>query len=124
MRTAADGYFPYLLGISWVSWTCADCYGQELGGEGGIRTRVTLSRKHAFQACDLNRSSTSPEGREYYLIQPGAATAGAMDESPCGGRTSARRWRACRRVSATTQPAAKTCLARSTPVRWTADCCR
>ena len=31
------------------------------GGEGGIRTRVRLSPKHAFQACDLNRSSTSPQ---------------------------------------------------------------
>ena len=32
-----------------------------LGGEGGIRTRVRLSPKHAFQACDLNHSSTSPD---------------------------------------------------------------
>ena len=31
-----------------------------IGGEGGIRTRVRLTPKHAFQACDLNRSSTSP----------------------------------------------------------------
>jgi hypothetical protein len=30
------------------------------GGEGGIRTRVRGKPKHAFQACDLNHSSTSP----------------------------------------------------------------
>ena len=32
------------------------------GGEGGIRTRGRFNPTHAFQACDLNRSSTSPEG--------------------------------------------------------------
>jgi hypothetical protein len=31
------------------------------GGEGGIRTRGKFDPTHAFQACDLNRSSTSPE---------------------------------------------------------------
>ena len=31
------------------------------GGEGGIRTRGGFYPSHAFQACDLNRSSTSPE---------------------------------------------------------------
>jgi hypothetical protein len=30
------------------------------GGEGGIRTHGTLSRTHAFQACALNHSATSP----------------------------------------------------------------
>jgi hypothetical protein len=30
------------------------------GGERGIRTLGTLSRTHAFQACALNRSATSP----------------------------------------------------------------
>ncbi len=32
----------------------------KVGGEGGIRTHVTLSRKHAFQACAINHSATSP----------------------------------------------------------------
>ena len=32
------------------------------GGEGGIRTRGGFYPSHAFQACDLNRSSTSPVG--------------------------------------------------------------
>jgi hypothetical protein len=31
------------------------------GGKGGIRTLVTLSRKHAFQACALNHSATFPQ---------------------------------------------------------------
>src|SRR5690606_12122183 len=31
-----------------------------IGGEGGIRTPVTLSGKHTFQACALNHSATSP----------------------------------------------------------------
>ena len=30
------------------------------GGEGGIRTLVTLSSNHAFQACAFNHSATSP----------------------------------------------------------------
>jgi hypothetical protein len=34
---------------------------QVLGGEGGIRTHVTVTRKHAFQACAIDRSATSPE---------------------------------------------------------------
>ena len=33
------------------------------GGEGGIRTRGGFYPSHAFQACDLNRSSTSPVAR-------------------------------------------------------------
>ena len=39
----------------------------QLGGEGGIRTRGRFNPTHAFQACDLNRSSTSPE---YWIIRP------------------------------------------------------
>src|SRR6266851_3526815 len=30
------------------------------GGEGGIRTHGRISSTHAFQACSLNRSDTSP----------------------------------------------------------------
>jgi hypothetical protein len=30
------------------------------GGAGGIRTRGGFDPSHAFQACDLNRSSTAP----------------------------------------------------------------
>src|SRR6266478_5093536 len=31
------------------------------GGESGIRTHVTLSSKHAFQACAFSHSAISPE---------------------------------------------------------------
>jgi hypothetical protein len=31
------------------------------GGEGGIRTHGRVSPTHAFQACSLNRSDTSPQ---------------------------------------------------------------
>ena len=30
------------------------------GGEGGIRTRDTVSSIHTFQACSFNHSDTSP----------------------------------------------------------------
>src|SRR5215216_1471022 len=33
---------------------------RSVGGESGIRTRVTVSRKHTFQACAFNHSATSP----------------------------------------------------------------
>lgn len=36
---------------------------RESGGESGIRTRVTVSRKHTFQACAFNHSATSPSFR-------------------------------------------------------------
>ena len=44
------------------------------GGEGGIRTRGGFYPSHAFQACDLNRSSTSPERESlaYRADVPGA----------------------------------------------------
>jgi hypothetical protein len=32
------------------------------GGEGGIRTRGTVTRTHAFQACSFGHSDTSPRG--------------------------------------------------------------
>jgi hypothetical protein len=40
----------------------------QYGGEGGIRTHDTVSRIHAFQACALSHSATSPQwkiGRQY-----------------------------------------------------------
>src|SRR5581483_5125130 len=33
---------------------------QETGGGSGIRTHVTVSRKHAFQACAFSHSATPP----------------------------------------------------------------
>jgi hypothetical protein len=53
-----------------MSLIMAAIYGQEnnptkrsgyfLGGETGIRTLGTVARTHAFQACQFNRSCTSP----------------------------------------------------------------
>ncbi len=42
------------------------------GGEGGIRTRGEFYPTHAFQACDLNRSSTSPRKRAIVAAGAGA----------------------------------------------------
>src|SRR5689334_1073625 len=33
----------------------------EAGGGSGIRTHVTVSRKHAFQACAFSHSATPPD---------------------------------------------------------------
>jgi hypothetical protein len=33
---------------------------RKAGGEGGIRTHVTIAREHAFQACSFSHSDTSP----------------------------------------------------------------
>jgi hypothetical protein len=41
--------------------TAANDGEQGSGGGSGIRTHVTVSRKHAFQACALNHSATPPE---------------------------------------------------------------
>jgi hypothetical protein len=41
-------------------WTPGDMRIQPSGGGGGIRTHVTVSRKHAFQACAFSHSATPP----------------------------------------------------------------
>src|SRR5208283_5080869 len=38
-----------------------DSYGDAPGGGSGIRTHVTVSRKHAFQACAFSHSATPPQ---------------------------------------------------------------
>ena len=43
------------------------------GGEGGIRTPVTLSSNHAFQACAFNRSATSPASGRALCEKPSQA---------------------------------------------------
>jgi hypothetical protein len=41
---------------------CGDAgCGLFFNGQGGIRTHVTVSRKHTFQACALNHSATRPK---------------------------------------------------------------
>ena len=34
---------------------------RKIGGGSGIRTHVTVSRKHAFQACAFSHSATPPD---------------------------------------------------------------
>ena len=46
------------------------------GGEGGIRTRGGFYPSHAFQACDLNRSSTSPVLGLYQRVRPKSVAKG------------------------------------------------
>ena len=50
-------------------------YFLKYGGEEGIRTLVTIARKHAFQAGALNHSATSPAPRiihqNYLFIKGG-----------------------------------------------------
>src|SRR6266513_1179187 len=39
------------------------------GGESGIRTHVTLSSKHAFQACAFSHSAISPRKRTVLMTK-------------------------------------------------------
>ena len=41
---------------------------QDTGGESGIRTHVTLSSKHAFQACAFSHSAISPGDCDSFVI--------------------------------------------------------
>ncbi len=41
----------------------------EGGGQGGIRTRDTLSRIHTFQACAFNRSATCPQMQRRTVVE-------------------------------------------------------
>jgi hypothetical protein len=63
------------------------------GGGGGIRTHVTVSRKHAFQACAFSHSATPP----YRLAQKApAAKLHALKAGYFTGNGAIRpvRWRA------------------------------
>jgi hypothetical protein len=41
---------------------------RKTGGESGIRTHVTLSSKHAFQACAFSHSAISPSPCEAIVL--------------------------------------------------------
>jgi hypothetical protein len=45
------------------SYSEGSAWRAQFGGEGGIRTRDTLSGIHTFQACSFNHSDTSPKKR-------------------------------------------------------------
>jgi hypothetical protein len=67
------------------------------GGESGIRTRVTVSRKHTFQACAFNHSATSPHSLVARSVGPGGLR---------GKRTLGQAIRLMRRSVCSLQPAA------------------
>ena len=46
--------------IAGIAYLSTEIDADITGGEGEIRTRETLSRPHAFQACAFNHSATSP----------------------------------------------------------------
>ena len=52
------------------------------GGGSGIRTHVTLSRKHAFQACALSHSAIPPKRQS----QPAGRLFGSPDRTTRAGR--------------------------------------
>src|SRR5258707_12755400 len=59
-RTSRNNGIASYAGFSGAFWTLADSRKQKSGGGGGIRTHVTVSRKHAFQACAFSHSATPP----------------------------------------------------------------
>jgi hypothetical protein len=66
---------------------------REWHGEGGIRTRGTVSRTHAFQACSLGHSDTSPN-----RSGPGRLRSDSLGSAAPHSRTSTT----CRATSAQT----------------------
>jgi hypothetical protein len=67
------------------------------GGESGIRTHVTLSSKHAFQACAFSHSAISPAKicersiSRSAFSEIGNGCASRLDHSMGHGRNSANR---------------------------------
>jgi hypothetical protein len=76
----------------------------EGGGGGGIRTRDTVSRMHAFQACALNHSATPPEA-----AHPSEAVMSAQHarRSKSAGGKSGGNWVAGRGYSAASATAGR-----------------
>src|SRR6266704_6598426 len=75
------------------------------GGEGGIRTHGRVSPTHAFQACSLNRSDTSPICAELFSpfsrgpepVQSSRKLFHAVEEAEHYTRLRAAYWVAVRR---------------------------
>ena len=72
----------------------------DVGGGSGIRTHVTVSRKHAFQACAFSHSATPPDrpgerAAPVYIKCSSCALALLSSRPPCalieGGRLLPRR---------------------------------
>src|SRR6186997_3242209 len=80
--------------------TARECIAEEGGGGSGIRTHVTVSRKHAFQACAFSHSATPPDrpgewAAPVYIKCSSCALALLSSRPPCalieGGRLLPRR---------------------------------
>ena len=52
------------------------------GGEGGIRTHGRVSPTHAFQACSLNRSDTSPRRCAHSSVTKARRSGKRRSEAP------------------------------------------
>ena len=79
-RLPVDMQQPVVARVHWAMreiWgTVRDGQRCIVGGEGGIRTRGGFYPSHAFQACDLNRSSTSPVSGLYQRVRPKSVAKG------------------------------------------------
>src|SRR6266852_103075 len=72
---------------------------KKYGGESGIRTHVTLSSKHAFQACAFSHSAISPEAgllREAWAAVHAQTSGSALRFY--GSRTGNRNFAICREI--------------------------
>jgi hypothetical protein len=56
------------------------------GGEGGIRTHGRVSPTHAFQACSLNRSDTSPRRHAFSSVTKGGQSGKRRCETARGAK--------------------------------------
>jgi hypothetical protein len=56
------------------------------GGEGGIRTHGRVSPTHAFQACSLNRSDTSPRRHAFSSVTKGGQSGKRRCEAARGAK--------------------------------------
>ena len=61
------------------------------GGEGGIRTHGRVSPTHAFQACSLNRSDTSPRRRALSSVTKSRRSG----KQRCGAARAGNKFRGC-----------------------------
>ena len=74
--------FPSRLGGSRSHANTTSAKRNEVGGEGGIRTHGTRKRTHAFQACSLNHSDTSPDASSIRLVAPRSGAPMLLNQEP------------------------------------------
>src|SRR2546430_4123129 len=82
---------PIQLGISVGITSLQVLDNKSNGGESGIRTHVTLSSKHAFQACAFSHSAISPARRLLGKQLRGTLSKGKPN-NPCSGSPGSILW--------------------------------